>query len=193
MIFSTCSRLARQSAIPRLPTTSLLASPCPRSSPSLLGQSTNLSRCAFSSSRPRARSRFAPAEAEDQSPFKRHRLEEFAKDEASEDRVLKSLYPRLESDPLRRSVGDFLEAFDQDIENSHARKVALTGRVRRIHPVGKHLLFLDIVNEFRKVQVMVNAKNLERNSSGMRMPAQRFKMFRHLIKVGDHICKSRRP
>ena len=122
----------------------------------------------------------------DHSSFKRHRLAEFAKDEESEDPLYTELYPRIQSSPSRMTVEEFMETFDERMKEADAPPVALNGRVRRIHVVGNNLIFLDVVNEFRKVQVMLSRKKCIPDHV---LGKQKFSMFKHLIQVGDHICK----
>lgn len=64
------------------------------------------------------------------------------------------------------------------------------GRVRSKRVAGSALIFLDIVNEFQKVQIMINKKKcvparLARN--------RKFTVLKHLIQVGDHICRTCPP
>ncbi|POR32733.1 Lysine--tRNA ligase [Tolypocladium paradoxum] len=115
------------------------------------------------------------------SPFKQHRQEELWEDQQSEDPLYPDPYPRLESSDLRKSVPEFLEDFHERLSHEN---VSLTGRIRSKRVVGKSLIFLDIVNEFQKVQVMVN-KNKCVSEKNRRI--HKFALFKNLIQVGDHI------
>lgn len=120
---------------------------------------------------------------ESASPFKQHRQRELREDQEKEDPLYPDPYPRLESLPARKSVPEFLEDFHEGLSDEN---VTLTGRVRSKRVVGKSLIFLDIVNEFQKVQVMVN-KNKCVSEKHRRI--HKFALFKNLIQVGDHICR----
>ncbi|KOS19597.1 Lysine--tRNA ligase [Escovopsis weberi] len=87
------------------------------------------------------------------SPFKQHRQTELRRDQESEDPLYPKAYPRLEFLTERKSVPEFLEDFHSRLSEDH---VTLTGRVRSKRVIGKSLIFVDIVNEFQKLQVMIN-------------------------------------
>ncbi len=133
-------------------------------------------------------SRFAEVadETEDVSPFQRQRQDELQKDQESEEPLYPESYPRLESTGDKMSAPEFVEECKEELPTE---PVTLTGRIRSKRVAGKSLMFIDIVNEFQKVQVMVNKKNCDtpRHSS------QKFKMFKSLIQVGDHICRQPAP
>ncbi|EQL01751.1 lysyl-tRNA synthetase [Ophiocordyceps sinensis CO18] len=132
---------------------------------------------------PRKKSRFAVEEGgehEQVSNFKQQRQRELQEDRESEDPFCPDPYPRLTSDG-RKSVVQFLEDFDSGPSN---KEVVIMGRVRSKRVAGSALIFLDIVNEFQKVQIMINKKKcvparLARN--------RKFTVLKHLIQVGDHI------
>ncbi|PNY24528.1 Lysine-tRNA ligase [Tolypocladium capitatum] len=115
------------------------------------------------------------------SPFKRHRQEELREDQQSEDPLYANPYPRLESSALRKSVPEFLEDFHERLPHEN---VSLAGRIRSKRVVGKSLMFLDIVNEFQKVQVMINKNKCMSEKQGR---IHKFALFKNLIQVGDHI------
>ena len=117
------------------------------------------------------------------SPFKQHRQDELRKDQQSEDALYPDAYPRLESSASRKSVPEFLEDFHERLSHE---SVTLTGRIRSKRVVGKSLIFLDIVNEFQKVQIMIN-KNKCVSEKNRRI--HKFALFKNLIQVGDHICR----
>lgn len=129
-------------------------------------------------------SRFAEAvdETEDVSPFKRQRQNDLRKDQESEEPLYSESYPRLQSTDDKIPVPEFVEECKNELSTE---PVTLTGRVRSKRVAGKSLMFLDIVNEFQKVQIMVNKKNCDTARHGK----QKFKMFKSLIQVGDHICR----
>lgn len=132
-------------------------------------------------------SRFTGAQdsSESVSPFKQHRRDELREDQQSEDPLYADPYPRLESSTSRKSVPEFLEDFVE--EQVPGEEVTLTGRVRSKRVVGKSLIFLDIVNEFQKVQVMINKNKCVSEKQGR---IQKFSLFKNLIQVGDHICRT---
>ena len=130
-------------------------------------------------------SRFADFSPIDQrqSPFKQHRQNELRQDQESETPLYKDRYPRLASSSMRKSIPEFLEDFQKQ---GPSEEVMLTGRVRSKRVAGRSLIFLDIVNEFQKMQVMVNKSKCV---SEEQRRLQKFALFRNLIQVGDHICR----
>jgi lysyl-tRNA synthetase class II len=168
--------------------------PCPTSSAS----SYHSTRILAEDSKPApTHNRFTAMleDGEDMSSFKKQRLEDLqqassagieADPEAeAEEPLLEDAYPRLQDAKFQRvSVPDFLSDFHKGLP---LKEYNLMGRVRGKRIQGKGLIFLDIVNEFQQVQVMVSRKFVLSRSPKFR---NRFKMFRHLIQVGDHICKS---
>lgn len=82
---------------------------------------------------------------------------------------------------MRKSIPEFLEDFQKQ---GPSEEVMLTGRVRSKRVAGRSLIFLDIVNEFQKMQVMVNKSKCV---SEEQRRLQKFALFRNLIQVGDHI------
>ncbi|KAM0262873.1 hypothetical protein ACHAQJ_001464 [Trichoderma viride] len=103
-------------------------------------------------------SRFVKEEQEEQgeddvSPFKRHRRKELQEDQKSENPLYPEAYPRLESSSIRKSVPEFLEESQDELSSE---PVTLSGRIRSKRVVGSSLIFLDITNEFQKVQIMIN-------------------------------------
>lgn len=128
-------------------------------------------------------SRFAVAQDANEalSPFKQHRRDELRKDHESEDPLYPDTYPRSESADSRKSVPEFLEGLHEQVPSE---EVTLAGRVRSKRVVGKGLVFLDIVNEFQKVQIMINKNKCVSEKQGR---VQKFSLFRNLIQVGDHI------
>lgn len=131
-------------------------------------------------------SRFAPQHKvrEPLSPFKQHRREMFQEDQESQDPLYPDLFPRLEDCQTRESISEFLEQFETASRSE--QEVTLYGRVRAKRVIGKGLVFLDIVNEFQKVQVMIN-KNACTLDGPQRL--RKFGLFRKMLQIGDHICR----
>ncbi|KAK5992804.1 Lysyl-tRNA synthetase [Cladobotryum mycophilum] len=115
------------------------------------------------------------------SPFKQHRQNELLEDQQSEDPLYPETYPRLDLPTERKSVPEFLEDFHNRLSEEH---VTLTGRVRSKRVVGKYLIFVDIVNEFQRVQVMINKSKCV---SEKFRSVHKFGLFKNLIQIGDHI------
>ncbi|OAQ66916.1 lysyl-tRNA synthetase [Pochonia chlamydosporia 170] len=187
---SVCLRLARQSAAISQRCSTRRKGPFPRTGSSLtleLRSGVTPFRGAarwLSSDTDKSSSRFAGSQdgnSESLSPFKQHRRDELREDQQSEAPLYADPYPRLESSTNRRSVPEFLDDFD---ERAPSEEVMLTGRVRSKRVVGKSLIFLDIVNEFQKVQIMINKNKCVSEKHGS---IQKFSLFKNLIQVGDHI------
>ncbi|KAJ6442943.1 lysyl-tRNA synthetase [Purpureocillium lavendulum] len=155
-----CLWLARQSARANCSAAARVGRP-PQWSPAqiqLLGGAAPIAASRTLSTKPDGRSKLSAFASEQEtresaSPFKQHRQKELREDQESEDPLYPDPYPRLESLPARKSVPEFLEDFHEGVAYEN---VTLTGRVRSKRVVGKSLIFLDIVNEFQKVQVMIN-------------------------------------
>lgn len=190
---ANCLRLARQSVLPticaRSAARSLAVVPLPWKSPTpdLYQKAPSGCRCktTSASSGGAKPSRFVDNQdtQEDLSPFKRHRQVELREDQKSEDPLYPEPYPRLESSDLRKSVPEFLQDFQERLSEEN---VILTGRVRSKRVVGKSLIFVDIVNEFQRVQVMINKNKCV---SAKYRSLDKFALFKNLIQVGDHICR----
>ncbi|KAI5467322.1 hypothetical protein BGZ63DRAFT_346295 [Mariannaea sp. PMI_226] len=101
----------------------------------------------------------------------------------SEDPLYPESHPRLTHTQQRYSVPEFIQAFDA-IEHADLDKVTVYGRVRSKRAAGKYLIFLDIVNEFERLQVMVNKSKCMGDQDTRN---HKFALFRNLIEVGDHI------
>ncbi|OAR00189.1 hypothetical protein LLEC1_07671 [Akanthomyces lecanii] len=124
-------------------------------------------------------------EAEHASPFKQQRRSDLGKDQASESPLYPESYPRIESSEARMAVPEFLESEENELSQP---LINLVGRVRAKRVVGKNLVFLDIVNEFQKVQIVVNkSKCVEPLDNICTHNSKKFHLFRSLIQVGDHI------
>lgn len=185
-------RLARQSAALNgssrsySPRAALITAPwrwAPSRQPT---RALSLSLSAKSSVRINESSRFVKEEQEEQddvSPFKRHRQKELQEDQKSEDPLYLEAYPRLESSSIRKSVPEFLEESQDELSSE---PVTLAGRIRSKRVVGGSLIFLDITNEFQKVQIMINKSKV---ASEQESRVHKFRLLKNLIQVGDHICR----
>lgn len=80
---------------------------------------------------------------------------------------------------------EFEDGYNEAERETTVLHATLTGRVRAKRVVGSGLVFVDIVNDFQKVQVMINKKKVLTTTH-----RQAFKMWRNLIQIGDHICTS---
>lgn len=125
---------------------------------------------------------------DDISPFKKHRQRELQEDQTSEDPLYPEAYPRIESSSIKKSVPEFLEESQDELSSE---PVTLFGRIRSKRVVGNSLIFLDITNEFQKVQVMINKSKVVPEQEAR---VHKFRLLKNLIQVGDHICRpSRTP
>jgi lysyl-tRNA synthetase class II len=118
------------------------------------------------------------------SPFKQQRRTELWAEQEEEDPLFTETYPRLVNRATRMSVPAFYEAFNNSLDDS--KDVTVYGRIRSKRVVGKNLIFIDIVNEFTRLQVMVNRSKCMVDEEDRRL---KFGLFRSLIEVGDHICR----
>ncbi|KAF4971957.1 hypothetical protein FSARC_1357 [Fusarium sarcochroum] len=116
------------------------------------------------------------------SPFKQQRRTELWAEQESEDPLYPETHPRLEHRAKRMSVPEFHEAFRDSLDDT--KDISICGRVRSKRVVGKNLIFFDIVNEFERLQVMVNRSKCMLDQEERRV---KFSLFRTLIEVGDHI------
>jgi lysyl-tRNA synthetase class 2 len=123
-------------------------------------------------------------EMEGYSSFKQKRRTEFQTEKESEDPLFTETHPRLLHRAERMSVPEFHEAFREGLDGS--KIINVYGRVRSKRVVGKGLMFVDIVNEFTRLQVMINRKTCMVDQEERKL---KFAMFRNLIEVGDHICR----
>ncbi|UQC88016.1 lysyl-tRNA synthetase [Colletotrichum lupini] len=160
----------------------------------------------------------AQSEAVRISEFKKMRLQ--ALEEVREKGVIKETHPRLVhrkkpmSVPAFRKVWEKKELSDpgnaevvtlygtqneiqvvvpQEQQQSPQQLVAggATGRVQSVRLHGNKLVFVTIVNEFEKIQGMINYRNLGAHSPDMNIDT--FKLFARLIEKGDHISITGRP
>ncbi|KAL5606051.1 uncharacterized protein BROUX77_003244 [Berkeleyomyces rouxiae] len=151
-------------------------------------------RCKSSHQKPAA----APAteaplsEEEEFSVFKAQRAERFS--ELRRDDPLQRVeeYPRLQHRTPPVSVPEIRARYDDapgpigpDVDD-----VTVYGRIASKRNHGKYLLFLDIVNEFRTVQVMVNWKHI---CDQDHLRHVRYQLFTRLLERGDHISVTGKP
>lgn len=122
-------------------------------------------------------------DSEHLSPFKKQRQTQLSKEIESEDPLYSETHPRLKHLEKAMSVPEFKKAFHETFAED---PVIVSGRVRSKRVVGKNLIFLDVVNEFERLQVMVNRSKCLMDHEGRR---NKFSMFKNLIEVGDHICR----
>jgi lysyl-tRNA synthetase, class II len=100
-------------------------------------------------------------------------------------RVIRKEYPRLVHRARPMSVPRFREKYENiQRETINLDEVTVYGRVTSIRRHGAKLMFIDIVNEFERVQAMVVWGNCSK-TPGLTMG--KFKMFARLIERGDHI------
>ena len=117
------------------------------------------------------------------SEFKKQRKTQLREDQESSEPLWNESYPRM-SDPLKVvSVPEFIETFENQTLTGDLRDVTIAGRIRSKRVMGK-VIFLDIVNEFRKVQVMVSKGKTGAPEAGRSL---RFDLLKNLIQVGDHV------
>lgn len=118
------------------------------------------------------------------SPWKKQRKNDLEEALSAEEPLFTEAYPRVgtkDGGVERKSVPEFMRDFSERLADE---EMNLMGRVRAKRVAGKGLMFLDIVNEFQKVQVMLSKKAVRTVAQGN---ANRFELFRNLIQVGDHI------
>ncbi|KAF5610334.1 lysyl-tRNA synthetase class II [Fusarium subglutinans] len=116
------------------------------------------------------------------SSFKQQRRTELWAEKESEDPLFEETHPRLIHRAERMTIPEFHEAFRDALDES--KDISVCGRVRSKRVVGKNLIFLDIVNEFARLQIMLNRSKcmVEEEARGLK-----FALLRNLIEVGDHI------
>ncbi|KAL2877694.1 mitochondrial lysine-tRNA synthetase [Colletotrichum sp. CLE4] len=123
------------------------------------------------------------------SEFKKMRLQ--ALEEVREKGVIKETHPRLVHRKKPMSVPAFRKVWEKKEElndPSNAEVVTLYGRVQSVRLHGNKLVFVTIVNEFEKIQGMINYRNLGAHSPDMNIDT--FKLFARLIEKGDHIFEA---
>ncbi|GJC84961.1 lysine--tRNA ligase, mitochondrial [Colletotrichum liriopes] len=141
----------------------------------------------------RAEERDTSAQGEEEarvSEFKKTRTK--ALEEAGEKGLYKETHPRLVHRKKPMSVPAFRKVWkDAKLDDpGNAEVVTLYGRVQSIRSHGNKLVFVTIVNEFEKIQGMINYRNLG-NVPDMNIDT--FKLFARLIEKGDHISITGKP
>ncbi|KAF5670424.1 lysyl-tRNA synthetase class II [Fusarium circinatum] len=116
------------------------------------------------------------------SSFKQQRRTELWAEKESEDPLFEETHPRLIHRAERMTVPEFHEAFRDALDES--KDISVCGRVRSKRVVGKNLIFLDIVNEFARLQIMLNRSKCMVEEEARVL---KFALLRNLIEVGDHI------
>jgi len=97
-------------------------------------------------------------------------------------------WPRIESNRDAIRVEDFLEKY-RALKRGELREQEWTlvrGRLRSFRIAGSSLVFLDLAQDGRSVQVVLNRARLESFGGVHR---SRFKEFYHLIRRGDIMCE----
>ncbi|KAL0935379.1 lysyl-tRNA synthetase [Colletotrichum truncatum] len=122
------------------------------------------------------------------SEFKKMRSK--ALEEVAATGLYKETHPRLVHRSKRMSVPTFKRKWIQEkLEEPSNEVVTLYGRVQSVRAHGNKLVFVTIVNEFEKIQGMINFRNL----SSPDVTIDRFKLFARLIEKGDHISITGKP
>ncbi|KAF9869615.1 lysyl-tRNA synthetase [Colletotrichum karsti] len=110
--------------------------------------------------------------------------------EVSEKGLYKETHPRLVHRGEKMSVPKFKRKWIQDkLEEGSDEIVTLYGRVQSVRSHGNKLVFVTIVNEFEKIQGMINFRNL----SDSNVTKDTFKLFSRIIEKGDHISITGKP
>ncbi|KAF3802906.1 Lysine--tRNA ligase [Colletotrichum gloeosporioides] len=127
---------------------------------------------------------------ESMSEFKKMRIK--ALEEVTGDwseALIKDRYPRLKHMTKKVSVPVFKKRWIKEkLEKPSEEIVTLYGRVHSIRAQGKRLLFVTIVNEFEKIQGMINFGNLND-----KITLDKFALFTRMIEKGDHISITGKP
>ncbi|KDN68257.1 putative lysyl-tRNA synthetase [Colletotrichum sublineola] len=121
------------------------------------------------------------------SEFKKMRIR--ALEEVTENGLYKETHPRLVHRKKPMSVPAFRKVWSgAKLDDPFTGEVVtLYGRVQSIRLLGNKLVFVTIVNEFEKIQGMINYRNLPS------MEFDTFKLFSRLIEKGDHISITGKP
>ncbi|EER43374.1 lysyl-tRNA synthetase [Histoplasma capsulatum H143] len=92
-------------------------------------------------------------------------------------------YPRMTVDKRSISSDEFHSKYDYLKPNETAEQdyVVIYGRIQSARIAGSKLIFLDLVQNGRKVQVLCNQRHLD----GMGVTPEKFKQFYHLLRRGD--------
>ncbi|OJD10779.1 hypothetical protein ACJ73_09700, partial [Blastomyces percursus] len=92
-------------------------------------------------------------------------------------------YPRLSVDKRSISCDEFHSKYKHITPNETAEQdsVVIYGRIQSARIAGSKLIFLDLVQDGRKVQVLCNQRHLD----GTGVTPEKFKQFYHLMRRGD--------
>ncbi|KAI5307977.1 hypothetical protein KEM55_006894, partial [Ascosphaera atra] len=95
-------------------------------------------------------------------------------------------YPRISLGPHALSCKAFRQKYDHVASNATVDDtVVLHGRVQSFRQAGGKLMFIDILHEGSKVQVLCNQKLLAEAG----VDAKKFKDFAHVPRRGDSFCE----
>jgi lysyl-tRNA synthetase, class II len=98
-------------------------------------------------------------------------------------------WPRIKSDKEAMRVGEYIEKYIPILGRGELREhtyVKVRGRVRSFRVAGKSLVFLDIAQDGKSVQIVLNRARLEGFGGISR---KEFIEFYHLVRRGDIICE----
>ncbi|EEH18978.2 lysine-tRNA ligase [Paracoccidioides brasiliensis Pb03] len=92
-------------------------------------------------------------------------------------------YPRLSVDKRSISCDEFHTRYNSLAPNETAEqdKVVICGRIQSARSAGSKLIFLDLVQNGRKVQILCNQRHMD----AMGVTPEKFKQFYHLLRRGD--------
>jgi lysyl-tRNA synthetase, class II len=111
------------------------------------------------------------------------------KDRIAELKAAKALkWPRIKSDKDAMTIDAFLRKY-ADLQPKESRDkdyVLVRGRLRAFRVSGKGLVFMDIAQDGKSVQIVCNRSKLEMLAG---MARRKFEEFYHIIRRGDIICK----
>ncbi|KAJ9150387.1 Lysyl-tRNA synthetase-like protein [Pleurostoma richardsiae] len=94
-------------------------------------------------------------------------------------------YPRLEHHGTAMTIPAFREKFKGQLAGSYTdQEVALHGRIRSIRRASSKLLFIDLVEEFERVQGLCNYGKFDSNNVSL----EQFKSIARLLQRGDHVA-----
>ncbi|OAX81920.1 lysine-tRNA ligase [Emergomyces africanus] len=100
-------------------------------------------------------------------------------------------YPRLSVDKRSISCDEFHSKYNYVKPNETAEQdsVVIYGRIQSARIAGSKLIFLDLVQNGRKLQVLCNQRHLD----SMGVTPEKFKQFYHLLRRGDVFSVIGRP
>ncbi|KAL2383030.1 hypothetical protein RJZ90_002915 [Blastomyces dermatitidis] len=97
--------------------------------------------------------------------------------------IYREPYPRLSVDKRSISCDEFHSKYKDIKPNETAEQdlVVIYGRIQSTRIAGSKLIFLDLVQNGRKVQILCNQRHLD----GTGVTPEKFKQFYHLLRRGD--------